>query len=128
MYKLYSTQDRSQQSRMMSLTPSTLLKKFESTLSCSSFSQQLKRQNKSDQKIRLRIAGKLTKSHLSKIVVRNYTRIINSSRSVSFPTENIESSNERVVARQKRTLIGQADESSGPMVQKAKLLELKLLS
>ena len=65
---------------------------------------------------------------MSKNVVRSVTSIINSSRADLFPTENIESSSERVIAGQKRTLIGQADKSSCPMVQKTNILELKLLS
>ena len=43
-----------------------------------------------------------------------------------FPTENIVNSNENAIAGQERIVIGQVDESSYPMAQKAKLLEFKL--
>ena len=45
-----------------------------------------------------------------------------------FPTENIVKSYESAIVGKKRTLIGQVNGRSFPMVQTIKLLELKLIT
>ena len=52
----------------------------------------------------------------------------NSSRAVSFPTENIASSYESDIAGHKITLIGQVDGSRRPLIQRTKLLKSKLIA
>ena len=91
------------------------------TLSCSSFSRQLKIQNKLDQKIRDNF-GKDDKNH-------SFIRIFSTSKVVLLLIETTDNSRKEIkLIGRECNLTGKVDSRSCPLVEGIKLLELDLFT